>query len=360
MADASSFSPDYPAARARFLAASHAAGWAVERHGIGVAGPDGEELTLDVARRGPERPERVVVVSSGLHGVEGYLGSAIQCAFLEEELESLAVADTVAVVLVHGLNPYGFAYHRRVNENNVDLNRNFLLDGERFSGSPARYGGLDGLLNPRTPPPSWELFLPRALATIARYGLPALKDAVAGGQYDFPKGLFYGGDGPQRTQEILRDNLGRWIGPAAHRVLHLDFHSGLGARGTYKLLVDHAAGTPGAEALLRAFGPNVQPWAANGVSYAIRGGLGTWCKARFPRVEYDVLAAEFGTVPILKVIAALRAENRAHHWGEPGSAEVRAAKERCRDTFAPPDIAWRTTVAEEGVALVVKAIEALG
>lgn len=360
MADASSFSPDYPAARARFLAAAHAAGWAVERHGIGVAGPDGEELTIDVARAGPERPSKVVVVSSGLHGVEGYLGSAVQCALLEEEREDLDTTTDPAIVLIHGLNPYGFAFHRRVNENNVDLNRNFLLDGERFAGSPAKYGGLDGLLNPKTPPPAFELFLPRAIATIARHGLPALKEAVAGGQYDFAKGLFYGGDAPQRTQEILRDHLGRWIGPSAHRVLHVDFHTGLGARASYKLLVDHAAGTPGADELARIYGADfVQPWAASGVSYGIRGGLGTWCKARFPKVDYDVVTAEFGTVPILKVIAALRAENRAHHWGDAETPLYRTAKERCRDTFAPPDIEWRTGVAQAGVGLVLRAIEAL-
>lgn len=99
---------------------------------MGLPGPDGDELTIDVARFSPQRPERLIVLSSGLHGVEGYLGSAVQCAILEEELEGWTPPDRLAVVMIHALNPYGFAFHRRVNENNVDLNRNFLLDGERF------------------------------------------------------------------------------------------------------------------------------------------------------------------------------------------------------------------------------------
>jgi hypothetical protein len=354
MPDAASFSPDYSAARARFLAAAHAAAWTVERHGIGLAGPDGDELTIDVARRGPERPERVVIVSSGLHGVEGFFGSAVQCALLEE---GLTLPERTAVVLVHALNPYGFAFLRRFNEGNVDLNRNFLLDGERFSGAPARYASLDPLLNPKTPP-RFDGFLPRALWAIGRYGMGALKDAVAGGQYDFPQGLFYGGSEPARSQVVLRDHLGRWIGPAARRVLHVDLHTGLGANGTYKLLVDHRVGAPGAEALARVFGPAVQPWSNTGVSYAIRGGLGSWCKARFPRVDYDVLVAEFGTVPVLQVVGALRAENRAHHWGNPEDPTTRKAKERLRDVFAPPEEAWRTAVVEQGVTIVAQALAA--
>jgi hypothetical protein len=34
------------------------------------------------------------------------------------------------IVFVHALNPFGFKHHRRVNEDNVDLNRNFLTAEE--------------------------------------------------------------------------------------------------------------------------------------------------------------------------------------------------------------------------------------
>jgi hypothetical protein len=357
--DASSFSSDYVAARARFRAAALAAGWDTLAVPIPAVGPNGEQLTVDVARLGPERAERLVVVSSGLHGVEGFFGSAVQAALLEERLPGWAPPPGLAVVLIHALNPYGFAAVRRVNENNVDLNRNFLLDGERYDGAPPGYGGLDPLLNPKTPPGGFEAFLLRASFNIARHGLPALKDAVAGGQYTFPQGLFFGGSGPQATVNVLRDHLPGWIGPGAHRVLHLDLHTGLGASGTYKLLVDHPAGSPGAERLRAAFGETVQPWAKGGVSYTIRGGLGTWCKARLPRVEYDVLVAEFGTFGILRVIAALRAENRAHHWGRPDDRTTLAAKAELLEVFAPRDATWRRAVVTEGVALFDRAIAAL-
>ena len=62
---------------------------------------------------------------SGTHGVEGYCGSGIQIGFLKEGLFA-ELPDDMSVVLLHAMNPYGFSNDRRVNEDNVDLNRNFL------------------------------------------------------------------------------------------------------------------------------------------------------------------------------------------------------------------------------------------
>lgn len=360
MADAAAFSPDYLASRARFRGAALALGWRTDAWALHAEGPDGDPLTIDVAMIGDERPKRAVVVSSGLHGVEGFLGGAIQAALLEDVFGGFVPPAGTALVMLHALNPYGMAYLRRVNEDNVDLNRNFLVQGESFGGSPGAYAALDGLLNPPRAPRPLSLFKVKAAAQIARYGLTSLKQAVAGGQYDYPLGLFYGGSGPTMTQRILRVQI-----PAlfrdAERVVHVDFHSGLGKPASYKLLVDHARGTPGADALAAAFGADVvEPWEPEqGVSYAIRGGMGAWCKSIVPQCNYDVLAAEFGTVGILDVIEALHRENRAHHWAPSDAAVTRLAKSRLKDVFAPPDRAWRDTIVQRGVHVAQQAIDAV-
>src|SRR5437764_6896180 len=139
---------------------------------------------------------------------------------------------------MRGDRDYGFAWMRRTNEDNVDLNRNFLLPGEKYEGCPPLYRELDRLLNPKRPPSRWEPFRLGAYWLILRHGLPALMQAIAGGQYEFPEGLFYGGRGPSETLRLLREHLPRWLGGAA-RVLHLDLHTGLGRRGSYKLLADY-------------------------------------------------------------------------------------------------------------------------
>ena len=65
-----------------------------------------------------------MVIISETHGVEGFCGSGCQVGFLVERVYE-GLPKTVGVALVHALNPYGFAWLRRVNEDNVDLNRNF-------------------------------------------------------------------------------------------------------------------------------------------------------------------------------------------------------------------------------------------
>src|ERR1051326_4191728 len=116
------FPEDYVSARGRFRAAVEAAGG--ERLTLPIAANDsrGGELTIDVGWFGARRPDRAFIHSCGVHGVEAFAGSAIQCAWLSANRPSPAAGD--AVVFVHAVNPFGMAWLRRVNAHNVDLNRN--------------------------------------------------------------------------------------------------------------------------------------------------------------------------------------------------------------------------------------------
>ena len=82
------------------------------------------------------------------------------------------------------------AWLRRVNENNVDLNRNFLASTDQFAGAPEAYRKLNRFLNPEGLPKPVDLFLAVAFYKIVRHGFRVLKRAVAGGQYEFPSSLF--------------------------------------------------------------------------------------------------------------------------------------------------------------------------
>ncbi|HEY6877133.1 MAG TPA: DUF2817 domain-containing protein, partial [Polyangiales bacterium] len=151
------FSPDYDSARARFREAARRARFTLSACPIGQRGPNGTELTIDFAQRGPIHASRVLVISSGLHGIEGYFGSAVQWTWLEQQTSTLSPGHRV--VLIHALNPYGFAHRRRVNEDNVDLNRNFVRQGVAFEGAHPSYRALDPLLNPQQPPGRVDTFL---------------------------------------------------------------------------------------------------------------------------------------------------------------------------------------------------------
>lgn len=79
---------------------------------------------------GDPAAKRLLVALSGTHGVEGYYGSACQIKWLQELGKRSLPAD-VAVVMIHSINLWGMAWLRRVNEDNIDLNRNHL----NFDGS---------------------------------------------------------------------------------------------------------------------------------------------------------------------------------------------------------------------------------
>jgi predicted deacylase len=143
------FSEDYPAARQRFLAAGHALGADLHQLRLGLSAPDGSPLTIDIAWIGARSPDTVVIHSSGLHGIEGFAGSAIQLALMNQ---CGSIPPNGAILFVHTLNPFGMAWLRRFNENNVDLNRNFLPAGVGRPTASEAYRRLEKFLNPGSPP----------------------------------------------------------------------------------------------------------------------------------------------------------------------------------------------------------------
>lgn len=353
------FSPDYATARRRIREAASRLGCEIQSHAAGGKGPDGEDLALDAIITPGSGGDRALVLSSGIHGVEGFLGSAVQLGLLEEWAARKNARPAIRCVLLHGLNPFGFAWRRRVNESNVDLNRNLLLAGEAFSGSPQGYAKLDALLNPERAPSPWEPVTVKLLLAIARYGMPVLKQAVATGQYDYPRGLFYGGNKPSRMSEILCAHFDQWIG-GSRQVVHLDFHSGLGEPATCKLLIDYPLDDVQRRRLGAWFGPDsFEEDQSPSVAYKARGTFGRWCVTRYPQRDYLYAAAEFGTCTPIDVVAALRAENQAHHFGQPDDAATDRAKRKLVEVFCPQSESWRRQVLENGRRLVAQAIGGL-
>jgi hypothetical protein len=353
------FPPDYFAARDRFRLAADRLGWDRAAIPIDARGPAGEELTIDVALSSLGGPEPLLVLSSGVHGAEGFFGSAVQIDAMEGWAASGPPVG-VRCVLVHAVNPFGFAHVRRFDENNVDPNRNFLLPGEEYAGCPPRYAELDAALNPPRPPSRWESFTLIALLAILRYGYADLKQAIAGGQYEFPKGLFFGGRGPSQAHKFLREHFVGWLGDARSAV-HLDFHTGLGRWGTYKLLTDPPTTPEQLDRAARWFGCGVVEMGhPAGVAYHIRGGFDTWCATRAAGRDYLALCAEFGTYGTIAVLGGLRTENQAHHWGDgPHDPRTVRAKTRLKELFCPASPRWRRAVLDRSRRIIGQAVAGL-
>ncbi len=239
------------------------------------------------------------------------------------------------------------AWLRRFNENGVDLNRNFLSEDERYTGSPEGYPRLDSLLNP-TSQPSRDLFPLRVAWLIWRHGLAAMKEAIVSGQYEYPKGLFFGGkrleQGAQLYLEWVRKHLS-----TTERVLAVDIHTGLGKSGEDTLLVD-------ANLYARArrlFGRRVAPFDADrSVAYEVRGGLHMRVPDLLPNVDF--VGQEFGTYGPVHVLHALREENRWHHYG--GGSIDHPVKIGLKEAFCRDEESWRRKVLTRGCELFEQAV----
>jgi hypothetical protein len=344
------YSADYRQATLRFREAAAAAGAISESLPLEAQGPDGTPLAIDVAWFGAEQPRRVLLHTAGLHGIEGFAGSAIQLAVLTRLPHPPA---KTAIAFLHVLNPYGMAWLRRVNENNVDLNRNFLAPGEEYRGAAEAYRNVYTMLNPRSAPQRLDFFLPQAGAAILRYGFANLKQAVAEGQYEFPQGLFFGGHRMEESAAVVLAWAKRRLA-GAQRLFVIDIHTGLGCYGEDVLLVERRADPEADRRLRERLGPRAQPWHKSGVAYGIRGGFVQALERELPAVEVTAVGQEFGTYSPVKVIYALREENRQHQWGEPRDLAHRA-KRRLLATFCPADPAWRRSVVERGQAFFAQA-----
>lgn len=340
------FSPDYASARKRFRALAHAAGAALHALPLDAKGPGGEALTIDIAWLGNPRPQRAMLQTSGLHGVEAFAGSAVQLHLLERPP---AVPADSALILVHVLNPYGMAWLRRTNENNVDLNRNFLKPGETWSGAPALYRHIDAVLNPASAP-DFDLFHLRAAWLALRHGFHSLKQAVAEGQYEFPRGLFYGGSRLEAGPHLYLDWMARHLRDVGY-LFALDVHTGLGEWSKETLLLEPGVGVTAAAALGAALNrPRVGTLRGDSISYTIRGGMGGILPQTLPAARIDFLLQEIGTYPPLRVLYALREENRWHYHG---NGDLRhAAKLRLREALCPASDGWRCQAVARGVELV--------
>jgi predicted deacylase len=343
-----SFSPDYDTARKRFYQKTATLGWQQESYLIE------KDLSIDVAISTYLHNRPTILVTSGLHGAEGFFGAAVQLALLN----SGSLATDINWVLIHALNPYGFANLRRCNEDNIDLNRNFLLPGEEYQGSSPIYGKISPILNPeRIGKIDW--FVPQMLGAIAQYKLANIWQAVAEGQYDFPQGLFFGGQSASKTQQILQKHLPQWIGDSQN-ILHLDFHTGLGKWGTYKLLMDTAV-TPaelqelqtyfGAESILAVDGGKKK--------YQVRGNIGQWTRQLLQSRNYNYFCAEFGTYSFAKVLLALRQENYVHNWLPATDPVYLRTKEQMKEIFCPESDRWRSMVITQSMDIVTQADRAV-
>lgn len=357
-----SFSHSYREARGKFIEAAQAAGLLVESKRHPEAGREGEELAMDVAREGDPSASRLLILSSACHGVEGFCGSGVQVSALRDAAwREHARANGVAVLYVHALNPFGFSHLRRTTQENVDLNRNFH-DFAKPLPKNAAYRELHDLLFPETWPPSKEN--DDALAAwIEKNGRPAYQAAISSGQHEFPRGMYFGGDGPTWSNRTLREVL-RAHGRRAGRIAWIDFHTGLGPSGLGERIF---AGPDDAVQVARARRwwdgggrtPVTSIYDGSSTSAKLTGMMWSSIFDECPQAEYTGIALEYGTQPLLEVLHALRAEHWLDQHPEAPAGLRAQIKQQMLDAFYTDTPQWKQRIVEQAREAMVQAVDGL-
>lgn len=358
MSASSFFAADYPEARGLFLDAAREAGARLVHYDHPLTGPDGGALATDVALLGAEDAPLALVLSSATHGVEGFCGSGCQVGFLKSGLAG-DLPEGIRLVLVHAHNPHGFAHIRRVTEDNIDLNRNFIDFAAGLPDNPAYDGVHDWLVPADWDGPARAAVETEIAAFIEQHGQFAWQAAVTGGQYRHADGLFYGGQAPSWSRRTIERLAGEHLGDC-RAVGLIDFHTGLGPRGHGEVIGIGAPGTAMFERARAWYGDEARsPEAGDSVSAVVTGTVEQGYEAALPGVALTGIAIEYGTLPPTDVLDALRADNWLHLYGDVDSPQGREIKQQMRAAFYGEDDTWKDMVWERACDVVDRAARGL-
>jgi len=338
------FSETYAEARAKFCSAAASAGGALcswlNPH---VKGPNGELLYLDTARFGPADATNMLVMISSTHGVEGHCGSGAQISWLATGGPAKLPKGTGAL-LVHAINPYGFAWTRRVNEDNVDLNRNFVDHDKAYPKNDGYLAIADAIL-----PKDWndasKAETQRAFDAYAqKHGAYGLQGALSGGQYTHANGIFFGGHKQTWSNRTIRA-IARQELAQARQVGIIDFHTGLGPFGHGELI---CAIPPTSKSFARArawYGDEMtSPEGGTSTSAVVVGVMTDAFPQELPDAQVTPIAIEYGTYSVPEVLGAVRADNWLHQRGDLKSALAKELKADMKERFFPAGDKWREMV----------------
>lgn len=339
------FSTTMTQAHAKFANAACNAGARVEVIPHPHHGPDGEVLQVAVARLGPSPASAALLVLSGTHGVEGFAGAGIQTGMLRQ---GMVLPEDTAVVMVHLINPWGLAWNRREDHENIDVFRNSLYCADLVAADP-----LFDVIDDAMDLPHWPEHAPerdarmRAELTARHGGMVRLIAAVRHGQHHRPKSMSYHGNHPCWSRTVLQDVLCRQL-VGCHRLAVLDIHTGFGEYGQGLVMSYDPPGDPRRERVGRWFnGAIYVPGADADIpphSKSPYGFIAEWV----PELAVTAAILEFGTFPPDEFRDIFPANHYHHIYGDPRSEQAMRVGMRYRHYFYPEEPCWIDAVWQSG------------
>lgn len=338
------FSQRYAGARDKFVSSVETSSIVERFNNIAhpLKGPKNEKLFCDIVWAGNPKAKKILVLVSGLHGVEGGVGSAIQSDFVSRHRR---LPPDVCVVMVHALNPWGFAWASRNDNDGIDINRNFVdFDGKLPDSSAALK--------------IWQTLNKNNTDSIGNHR--ELFDTLSQGQYQQRDILYYGGNKVSWSREVIEQLAGQIKPEKCDQIVVIDIHSGLGPYGYGELICDHPPKSNATKIARSLFGATVTEPALGTSSSGVKHGLHDY----FWHAQGDhvcFLTLEFGSFGNSEMLRVLHADHQLQQsgkvdWSDQTTLDIKHA---VQDFFCPDQTQWQELVLFRGRQVIEMALEGL-
>ncbi|MDR0803775.1 MAG: M14 family metallopeptidase [Rickettsiales bacterium] len=293
---------------------------------------------------------RKIVINSGMHGIEGFFGSASILRWLDGGADFLHPRywNDFQITIIHIINGYGMDKLSRENASNVDLNRNF----RDWKTAPERNDlyaiGHDLIVSdPRGNGAQTKLSLMREFH--AAHKDDGVFKSLARGQYEFRDGIFYGGAGPEPEHEMIMQIYNAVMSKNAKSLLSIGLHTGCGIfRPKTKIqsqdiLVSHQTNHKNTEFFRDIFGEKfgiVPDDRAEVNAAALGGDLVDYLEAQFPGAMTADL--EIGTGTCISSVIKKRMDQGDRIWEMAHLGRLRKTTQaHLIESWFPTNPVWR-------------------
>jgi len=311
------------------------------------------ELITDIALLGPEDASQVVIIASGLHGVELPAGSLLQQIWLSQMKQ---IPDT-RFVFVHALNPHGAHFGMRTDwcingQGNIDPARNFVdfkiatntVNADIAMAVSEADLSIFGAIR------MWAKLLYSAFII---QGKTEFKKGFVRGQYSDPNIPYYGGASPSLSRLTWDEIIGNYVfAKNVKKIWHLDCHTGDGPFGLLQLYINNHEGDHVYKDACQ-LAPTERIQMTEKYFANVCGDIvDYWSQLRTKNGYEDVLVTpitlEFGTssakIEGIDVLNAILTRSILHRKFDDNHPNAPKIIQRMHDAFAPRHPQWRKRV----------------